>query len=354
MAARTSFALAGAEHPHALQITARLLALGCIWKAACDLENAPLAVALPNPGPRQILPFQAILDAHDIDIVVCGHMPARRAQDALAVMRHSKDALCPKPAILDFEQLARLRTAHKETQRFFTVWFSERLASPSTLRAIELVREGAIGKLVHVIGLGPHQLSAKARPRWFFDSAMSGGILCDLFSHHADQFLTLTGTSAEVLSASIANHATPAYPDFDDLGMCTLRSREGVTGFFKVDWLSPQGLGAWGDGRLMLQGVDGTVEVRKTIDPAGRDGSDHLILVNDRGIERSQPTSPRVDFFAAYLRDVASRSQEAISQAHVFDVCDLALRAERTAREARAFDLDRPKRNQSANNHPVT
>lgn len=335
MPATISFALAGAEHPHALQIVAQLLAHGCDWKAACDIADTPLAAALPAPGPRRILSFQAILDARDIDIVVCGHMPARRAHDALAVMRRSKDALCPKPAVLDFDQLSRLRAAHQETGRFFTVWFSERLASPSTIRAIELVREGAIGRLVHVIVLGPHRLSAETRPSWFFDEAKSGGILCDLFSHHADQFLSLARTPVDVLSASVANHATPASPDFADFGTCTLCSADGVSGFFKVDWLSPEGLGTWGDGRLMLHGTDGTIEVRKVIDPAGRKGGDHLILVNSSGIQRSQPNTSSFDFFALYLDDVADRSQNAIAQAHVFDACELALRAEQRARERR-------------------
>ena len=45
---------------------------------------------------------------------------------------------------------------------------SERLHVESAMYATDLVRTGAVGRVLQVIGLGPHRLNASARPPWFF------------------------------------------------------------------------------------------------------------------------------------------------------------------------------------------
>ena len=57
-----------------------------------------------------------------------------------------------------------------------------------------------------------------------------------------------------------------------------------ATGYIRVDWFTPDGLPTWGDGRLFLLGTEGTIELRKYIDIAGRPGGDHLFLVDRDGI----------------------------------------------------------------------
>jgi predicted dehydrogenase len=84
---------------------------------------------------------------------------------------------------------------------------------PSVTRAEELVEEGAIGRVVQTVGLGPHRLNRATRPDWFFDRAAYGGILTDIASHQIDQFLHFTGsTDAEITHAAVENYAHPAIP----------------------------------------------------------------------------------------------------------------------------------------------
>src|SRR4029077_13260215 len=113
-----------------------------------------------------------------------------------------------------------------------------------------------------------------------FDHARYGGILCDIGSHQADQFLFFTGsTSAEVVVSQVANYAHPEYPELEDFGDMLLRGDRG-TGYVRVDWFTPDGLNSWGDGRLTILGTDGFIEIRKNTDLAGRAGGSHLFLVD--------------------------------------------------------------------------
>ena len=52
----------------------------------------------------------------------------------------------------------------------------------------------------------------------------------------------------------------------------------------RVDWFTPDGLPTWGDGRLIIVGTEGTIELRKYVDVAGRPGSDHLFLTDKAGV----------------------------------------------------------------------
>ena len=114
-------------------------------------------------------------------------------------------------------------------------------------------------------GSGPHSLVAAERPDWFWDPDLSGGILVDLASHQVDQFLALLDdpSDVEVRGSTAGNVATPNHPDFQDIGSFTLVAR-GAQGDHDVDFLTPAGLGTWGDVRLSIVGTTGTLEARAT------------------------------------------------------------------------------------------
>jgi predicted dehydrogenase len=67
--------------------------------------------------------------------------------------------------------------------------------------ATDLVAGGAIGRVIQVIGLGPHRLGKANRPAWFFEKAKFGGILTDIGSHQFEQFLTYTGATDATVTA---------------------------------------------------------------------------------------------------------------------------------------------------------
>jgi predicted dehydrogenase len=185
--------------------------------------------------------------------------------------------------------------------------------------------------LVNVVGLGPHRLSRGQRPAWFFDRARYGGILCDLASHQIDQFLYLTGSAdARVVASTVANYANPDCPGLEDFGEVWLRG-ERATGYARVDWYTPDGLGTWGDGRLMILGTEGFIEVRKYVDLAGRDGGDHVFVSTQKETRYINCADASLPYYPSLVRDVRERTETAMAQSHCFKVMELALTAQAQA-----------------------
>ena len=149
-----------------------------------------------------------------IQLVLSSAIPDERAPLGIRVMQHGKDYMADKPGITTLEQLAEVRRVQAETRRIYSIMYSERLENRATVKAGELVKAGAIGRVVQTIGLGPHRMNPKTRPAWFFERPRFGGILCDIGSHQADQFLYFTGsTRADVVAAQVGNVHHPQYPD---------------------------------------------------------------------------------------------------------------------------------------------
>lgn len=276
----------------------------------------------------------AILDDPEIDLVLIACVPDQRAEAAVAAMEAGKDVLVDKPACTTLEQLERIKDCVARTGRIWSVDFSERFEVPSVTRAAELVRDGAIGRVVQTCGLGPHRLNAATRPAWFFERERYGGVLTDIASHQIDQFLFFTGsTDAEITLATARNVAHPQYPGLQDFGEIALRSDRGF-GYVRVDWFTPDALPTWGDGRLTILGTDGYIELRKYVDVAGQAGTDHLFLVNGDRCERMRCEDAGLPFFPRLARDIADRTETAMPQVHAFKTMELAIRAQMIAEAA--------------------
>lgn len=195
---------------------------------------------------------------------------------------------------------------------------------------------GAIGELVAVAGSAPHTLSPTSRPDWFFDPTRSGGILVDLAAHQADQLLAVAGSgSTEVLAATVANLASPDHPGLQDIGRMSLRhtTSDGrvVLSDHHVDWLSPAGLGTWGDVRLTLTGSAGSIEVRSNIDVTGAPGGEHLIVVDGASAERIDCTDVTLDWAERLRADIELGTDSFMSHDHTVEACGMAIRARRHA-----------------------
>ena len=231
------------------------------------------------------------------------------------------------------EQLAEARKVQAETKRIYSIMYSERFENRATVRAGELVKAGAIGKVVQTIGLGPHRINPPTRPAWFWEKKRFGGILTDIASHNADQFLFFTGsTRAEVVASQVGNVHHPEYPNFEDFGDMMV-SGDGGSGYIRVDWFTPGGLATWGDGRLTVLGTDGFIEVRKNIDIAGRPGDSHLFLVDQKETRYVDCKDVTLPYGERLVADILNRTETAMSQQHCFLAMELVLKAEAGARK---------------------
>lgn len=289
------------------------------------------AFAKRHPAAKQARSEAEILEDPSIQLVLSASIPEDRAPLGIRVMRHGKDFMSDKPGIISLEQLAEVRQVQRETKRIYSIMYSERLENKATVRAGELVQAGAIGKVVQTIGLGPHRMRAESRPSWFFDTKHYGGILCDIASHQFDQFLFFTGsTEAKILASQAGNVGHPQYPRFEDFGDALLQGN-GAPGYIRVDWFTPDGLETWGDGRLTVLGTEGYMELRKYIDIGGREGGNHLFLVDQKGTRYVDSSDVELPYGRLLVDDVLNRTETAMSQEHCFLATELALKAQAQA-----------------------
>jgi predicted dehydrogenase len=330
---RIRFGVVGVNHGHVYgQVAAVVRGGGELVSFYAKEPELAQEFAKRYPNVRQARNESEVLEDSSLQLVVSAGIPDERAPLGVRVMQHGKDFLVDKPGATTLEQLAEVRRVQAETNRIFSILYSERLENQATVRAGELVKAGAIGRVLQTIGLGPHRMNAPQRPAWFFDRQRFGGILCDIASHQADQFLFFTGsTRADVVSAQVGNLAHSQYPLFEDFGDVSL-SGSGGTGYIRVDWFTPDGLATWGDGRLTILGTDGFIEIRKNIDIAGRPGGSHLFLVDQKETRYVDCTQQALPFGDQFVSDVANRTEAAMPQAHCLLAMELVLRAQKEAR----------------------
>jgi predicted dehydrogenase len=285
------------------------------------------------PQAKTVRSEKEILEDKSIQLILSSIIPDERAPLGVRVMQHGKDYLVDKPGIITLDQLAEVRRVQKVTKRIYSIMYSERFENRATVKAGDLVKAGAIGKVIQTIGLGPHRMNAPTRPDWFFDRKRFGGIITDIGSHQFDQYLFFTGTTkAEVVASQVGNVNHPQYPLFEDFGDVMLRGNGG-TGYIRVDWFTPDGLNSWGDGRLTILGTDGYIEIRKNIDIAtSHEGGNHLYLVNQKETQYIDCSKVPLPFGEKLVDDIINRTETAMTQEHCFLATELALKAEKQAK----------------------
>lgn len=326
-----SFAAMALDHGHIYGMCNGLIEAGAELKLVYDPDPAKVeAFCKQYPGVQVAASEQEILQRTDIRLVAAAAIPSERGPLGVKVMRHGKDYFTDKTPFTALEQLEEARRAAEETGQKYTVYFSERLHVESAVFAGQLIESGAIGRVVQVLGLGPHRLNAPSRPGWFFEKEKYGGILCDIGSHQIEQFLYYTGnTDAQVISSKVANYANKQYPELEDFGDATLVGGNGATQYFRVDWLTPSGLSTWGDGRTLLLGTDGYIELRKYVDIAREQEGNKLYLVNGDGEQRIDLEGKvGYPFFGELIQDCLERTERAMTQAHIFKAAELCIRAQ--------------------------
>jgi len=307
-------------------------------------KEADLAEAFGQryPQAKRVADEREILEDRSVQLVLSSIIPDERAPLGVRVMQHGKDYMTDKPGATSLEQLAEARRVQKETRRIYSILYSERLGNRAVVRAGELVKAGAIARVIQTIGLGPHRVNPSSRPPWFWDKPRFGGILCDLASHEADEFLFFTGsTRGEVVAAQVANIRHPEVPSFEDFGDVMWRG-DGGTGYVRVDWFTPEGLGTWGDGRLTVLGTDGFIEVRQNIDIGGRKGGGHLFLVDQKETRYVDCADQALPYGGQLVSDVLDRTETAMTQAHCFLATELALTAEKVAQRVTFVEGSKP------------
>jgi predicted dehydrogenase len=326
------FSAIGLDHAHIYGMTRAIQRGGGELVSFFATDPAQIAQYRKEFGDVKLAASEdEIIADSSIQLVIGAPVPDLRAPLGIKVMRAGKDYLGDKPAITSLGQLAEVRKTIKATGRKFAIMYSERLEVRSAVHAGELVRQGAIGKVIQTVNLAPHRMNIPSRPAWFFDKARYGGILTDIGSHQADQFLFYTNsTKAHVVAAQTGNLAFPQYPKFEDFGDMVMTGNGG-TGYVRVDWYTPDGLDTWGDGRLFILGTDGYIELRKYTNVATAKGGNHLYIVDKKQARYIDCNKVPLPFGPHFVRDIVERSSFAQDQEQALLAAELVLQAQKIA-----------------------
>ena len=326
------FSAIALDHGHIFGMCNGLLEAGAGLKYVYDPDPNKVDQFLAvYPQARAAQNKEQVLADPETRLIASAAVTNQRCKLGLETMEAGKDYFTDKAPLTTLEQLDQAKKTAARTKQKYMVYYSERLHVESAVYAGQLIAEGAVGKVMQVIGLGPHRLNAPSRPAWFFEKEQYGGILCDIGSHQIEQFLFFTGAKdARVVRSQIANYAHPEYPELDDFGDAMLVGDNGCTNYFRVDWFTPDGSRTWGDGRTLILGTEGYLEIRKYIDICAESAQgDHVLLVNRTGEKRfSVSGQVGYPFFGQFILDCINRTENAMTQEHAFKAAELCVKAQ--------------------------
>jgi predicted dehydrogenase len=330
------FAMVGLHHGHVGGMSNGLQEAGATLKWIYDPIPEKMEQYLKMyPHAKAARCEEEVLEDSEVRLVAGAAITSERCAQGLRVMDAGKDYFVDKAPLTTLEQLTQARTKVAETGRKYAVYYSERLHVEDAIFAGQLIEQGAIGKVIQTIGIGPHRLSAPSRPDWFFEKEKYGGILCDIGSHQIEQFLFYTGAKdAKIVSSQIGNYANPDHPELDDFGDATLLADNGASGYFRVDWFTPDALDSWGDGRTFILGTEGYIELRKYINLGMKEGGGKVYLAN-KEIETYYDIEGKVGYpyFGQLILDCLYRTENAMTQEHAFKAAELCVKAQLQAVE---------------------
>jgi len=334
------FAAAYCDHGHIYGQAKGLADAGGTLKWIYDPQPerlAPLKEA--HPEAKIARSYDEILDDPAVHAVTAASIPCERQAIGLKTLRAGKDYYTDKSPFTTLAQLEEAKTVVAETGRKYMCDYSERLHTESGWYAGELIKQGAIGEVLQVLILAPHNLNKPSRPDWFFDKSQYGGILTDIGSHQFEQFLYYTGaTDGKVNFARVDNFGNPETPGLDDFGEASLTMDTGASCYCRLDWWNPAGHRTWGDGRTFVMGTKGYLEVRKYNELTSEPREAQIIYLVDEEAEKRIPCQGKIGypFYGRLILDILNRTEEAMTQAHCFKAAELSMQAQQMADAARA------------------
>ena len=169
------------------------------------LETGEKAVRQLGGNVQAVTDFREITEDPDIDIVDICTPNNLHAEAVLSALAHQKAIYCDKPLTSTLEDALRIEAALPNYHGIAQMTLQNRFF-PATLRAKQLIDEGAIGDVLEFRGQYLHSGSAdpKAPLKW----KLAEGTIADLGSHILDLMTYLLGDFTQICATT---HI--AYPD---------------------------------------------------------------------------------------------------------------------------------------------
>ena len=200
------------NHGHIYGMCNGLIEAGATLKWVYDVDEERVKRFVETyPGVKVAKSEEEIFSDPEVKLVCGAAITSERCALGIRAMNAGKDYFTDKAPLTSLEQLEAAKETVAKTGRKYMVYYSERLHVESAVFAGQLVKEGAIGRPIHVDGFGPHRIgNPAARPDWFYVKEKYGGILCDIGSHQIEQFLYYCNEEdARVMYSEVGNYNHP-------------------------------------------------------------------------------------------------------------------------------------------------
>lgn len=334
-----NIAAVGIDHGHIFGMIEGLTSAGATLKYIVDVNdvNSNHAKRLKDSYPEAeiITESEIVFNDPEINLVCTSAINSERSKIAISAMENDKDIFSDKPAITSLKAFEEIVKTIKKTGHKFYVYYGELIHNESALYAQEQIRLGRIGKVIQVIGTGPHREGPiGSRADWFYDHDQFGGILTDIGSHQVAQYLAFSNANTATIKYShVGNYAHQQHPGFEDFGEFSIIGDNGSSGYFRVDWFTPTGLSSWSDGRIFILGTEGTIELRKYCDIAiDEHGENNVYIATKDGEEYINVTAKvGFDYFKKIIEDSMDKSLNILDQANILEPTKIALLAQNNA-----------------------
>jgi predicted dehydrogenase len=229
-----------------------------------DLERARAERLAGVHGAQAASSWADAVERKDVDIVIVATTNDALVPLALAAIERGKHVLVEKPAARTAAEVSRVIEAARNARVLVRVGFNHRY-HPALLKALALVRDGAVGELMFLRGRYGHGGRPGYDREWRADPQRAGGgELMDQGVHMIDLARCFLGEFDDV-----RGFAPTYYWDMpvDDNAFMLLRTRDGRAAFLHVsctEWKNLFSLEVYGrSGKLQVDGLGGSYGVER-------------------------------------------------------------------------------------------
>ncbi len=221
--------------------------------------------------PKHTTNIDDAINDPDTDIVIVALPNHLHEQAVVAAADAGKAVLCTKPLGRNADE-ARSMLEAVERAGVFAGYLEDLCYTPKTLRALDAVRRGTVGKVLWVRSRethpGPHS-------DWFWNKELSGGgAIIDLGCHCIEIARSFIGKDIRPLEV-VCWGDTQVHPiEAEDHAVGLVRYENGAVGQFEVSWAFRGGM----DLRDEVAGTDGTIWLNHWL----RTGFDMYTAVGER------------------------------------------------------------------------
>ncbi len=187
-------------------------------------------------------------------VVVCSENK-HHARDVIPALQGGVHVLCEKPISTTVEDARAMIQASENSGSQLRTAFPVRYLPP-VARAREIVRGGALGRVLAVNGTNHGQIPGG----WFLDPELAGGgAVMDHTVHLADLLRWMLDVEVKSVYAEVDSFFGAG--GTDDAAILTLELEGGAFATIDPSWSRGEGYPTWGDVTLRISGTSGVLDI---------------------------------------------------------------------------------------------